>query len=236
MVGKVTGKINGVFDRIFNVFDKINEMIGMIIKRVLIFVGGVLLLVLVLQLVMAASAAITTTVQSLFETSKGADVSEKDVMKSAGGEILTALTNKDEKWLDDDVYGLGGKKPAEIKGKKIYGGTDPKTGKKIEITEFGVKGEEIPGVSINFYNGDAYTDITGKTPNPIIEGNDASSKLKNSSIVKAQSSSVSIKKAANKNNNTSKDSENTYKGDKIVYASKRNRKKMAPKKKSCRKI
>ena len=199
LVGKVTGKINGVFDRIFNVFDKINEMIGMIIKRVLIFVGGVLLLVLVLQLVMAASAAITTTVQSLFETSKGADVSEKDVMKSAGGEILTALTNKDEKWLDDDVYGLGGKKPAEIKGKKIYGGTDPKTGKKIEITEFGVKGEEIPGVSINFYNGDAYTDITGKTPNPIIEGNDASSKLKNSSIVKAQSSSVSIKKAANKN-------------------------------------
>ena len=76
--------------------------------------------------------------------------------------------------------------------------------KKIEITEFGVKGEEIPGVSINFYNGDAYTDITGKTPNPIIEGNDASSKLKNSSIVKAQSSSVSIKKAANKNNNTSR--------------------------------
>ena len=150
MVGKVTGKINGVFDRIFSVFDKINEMIGMIIKRVLIFVGGVLLLVLVLQLVMAASAAITTTVQSLFETSKGTDVSEKDVMKSAGGEILTALTNKDEKWLDDDVYGLGGKKPAEIKGKKIYGGTDPKTGKKIEITEFGVKGEEIPGVSINF--------------------------------------------------------------------------------------
>ena len=230
LVGKVTGKINGVFDRIFNVFDKINEMIGMIIKRVLIFVGGVLLLVLVLQLVMAASAAITTTVQSLFETSKGADVSEKDVMKSAGGEILTALTNKDEKWLDDDVYGLGGKKPAEIKGKKIYGGTDPKTGKKIEITEFGVKGEEIPGVSINFYNGDAYTDITGKTPNPIIEGNDASSKLKNSSIVKAQSSSVSIKKAANKNNNTSKDSENTYKGDKIVYASKGTEKDGIPKK------
>ena len=230
LVGKVTGKINGVFDRIFSVFDKINEMIGMIIKRVLIFVGGVLLLVLVLQLVMAASAAITTTVQSLFETSKGADVSEKDVMKSAGGEILTALTNKDEKWLDDDVYGLGGKKPAEIKGKKIYGGTDPKTGKKIEITEFGVKGEEIPGVSINFYNGDAYTDITGKTPNPIIEGNDASSKLKNSSIVKAQSSSVSIKKAANKNNNTSKDSENTYKGDKIVYASKGTEKDGIPKK------
>ena len=230
LVGKVTGKINGVFDRIFSVFDKINEMIGMIIKRVLIFVGGVLLLVLVLQLVMAASAAITTTVQSLFETSKGADVSEKDVMKSAGGEILTALTNKDEKWLDDDVYGLGGKKPAEIKGKKIYGGTDPKTGKKIEITEFGVKGEEIPGVSINFYNGDAYTEITGKTPNPIIEGNDASSKLKNSSIVKAQSSSVSIKKAANKNNNTSKDSENTYKGDKIVYASKGTEKDGIPKK------
>lgn len=230
LVGKVTGKINGVFDRIFSVFDKINEMIGMIIKRVLIFVGGVLLLVLVLQVVMAASAAITTTVQSLFETSKGEDVSEKDVMKSAGGEILTALTNKDEKWLDDDVYGLGGKKPAEIKGKKIYGGTDPKTGKKIEITEFGVKGEEIPGVNINFYNGDAYTEITGKTPDPIIEGNDASSKLKNSSTVKAQSSSVSIKKAANKDNNASKDSEDTYKGDKIVYASKGTEKDGIPKK------
>ena len=230
LVGKVTGKINGVFDRIFNVFDKINEMIGMIIKRVLIFVGGVLLLVLVLQVVMAASAAITTTVQSLFETSKGEDVSEKDVMKSAGGEILTALTNKDEKWLDDDVYGLGGKKPAEIKGKKIYGGTDPKTGKKIEITEFGVKGEEIPGVNINFYNGDAYTEITGKTPDPIIEGNDASSKLKNSSTVKVQSSSVSIKKAASKDNNTSKDSEDTYKGDKIVYASKGTEKDGIPKK------
>lgn len=198
LVGKVTGKINGVFDRIFSVFDKINEMIGMIIKRVLIFVGGVLLLVLVLQLVMAASAAITTTVQSLFETSKGADVSEKDVMKSAGGEILTALTNKDEKWLDDDVYGLGGKKPAEIKGKKIYGGTDPKTGKKIEITEFGVKGEEIPGVSINFYNGDAYTEITGKTPNPIIEGNDASSKLKIVQLLKHKVRQFLLKKQQTK--------------------------------------
>ena len=212
LVGKVTGKINGVFDRIFSVFDKINEIIGMIIKRILMFVGGVLLLVLVLQLVMAASAAITTTVQSLFETSDGKDVSEKDVMKSAGGEILTALTEKDQKWVENDVY-KGAKHPKDVNNKKVYGGTDPETGKKIEITEFGSSESETAGVNVNFYNGNAYSAITGNVVKELLKNSSSkSSRSKaSSSTLKNTTSSTGLKKAAGKT---------TYEGDEVVFASK----------------
>ena len=212
LVGKVTGKINGVFDRIFSVFDKINEIIGMIIKRVLMFVGGVLLLVLVLQLVMAASAAITTTVQSLFETSDGKDASEKDVMKSAGGEILTALTEKDQKWVENDVY-KGAKHPKDVNNKKVYGGTDPETGKKIEITEFGSSESETAGVNVNFYNGNAYSAITGDVVKELLKNSSSkSSRSKaSSSTLKNTTSSTGLKKAAGKT---------TYEGDEVVFASK----------------
>lgn len=215
IVGKVTGKIGDFFGKIADKIDGIKKLYYDLIKDIMVFIGGFLLLIFMMQLVIVASTAITTTIQSLFDTETGQDISEDDVMNSAGGKILTELTEKDKDWVQNEVYD-GAKFPKDVAGKKVYGGTDPETGKKIEITEFGSPNDESAGITVNFFNGDAYSAITGKIPPELLHDTKASSNSttnanSKSSEIKDNSSSSKLKKTGNSL---------TYKGDEVIFASK----------------
>lgn len=213
IIGKITGKIGNFFDKISSKLDALKRIRDEIIKRILILIGGFLLLIFLLQVVIAASTAITTTIQSLFDTETGQDISEDDVMNSAGGKILTELTEKDKDWVQNGVYN-GAKSPKDVAGKKVYGGTDPETGKKIEITEFGSPNDESAGITVNFFNGDAYSAITGKIPPELLHDTKASS----NSATNANSKSSETKDNSSKLKKTS--SSLTYEGNEVIFASK----------------
>lgn len=215
LVGRAMSAVGTAINRVLSVFHDGNMLIRAMLRKIALACVGFLLAIVVLQATTSVIFAISSSILSFFENSSGEEVSTEDVMKSAGGKILTSLIQKDEDWLDDDVYGLAKKTPSQVKGSKVYGGTDPKTGKKYEIKEFGSSSQENPGVNFNFYDGSGYTGITGKIPDDLIEdtaddkASDKEKSDKEKSSDQEKSSSSKLKKA-----------KTTYKGDEVVFASK----------------
>lgn len=203
-IGKGVSRVTNFFDRIFSFFNNISDLLAGGVKKIILIFAGFLLALILCQALITVATGFVLTIQSFFETSDGKSIDNNNAMDSAGGKILTTLINKDEEWLDKDVYGLAKKTPSQIKGSKVYGGTDPNTGSPYEIKEFGVSDEEINGVNFNFYDGNGYVPITGKTPDPLL--GDTPRIKKKATTIKKQSTKM-------------KTATNTYKGDPVVFAS-----------------
>lgn len=220
ILGRITSKISTTLNRLFNFFNNLGIFVkGMLWKAAIVF-AVIMMIAIIFQAITSVGLSVVSTIQSFFETSSGKDVSETQVMKSAGGQILETLIKKDEDWLEDDVYGMASKSPSQVKESKVYGGTDPETGKKYEIKQFGVSGQEVSGVNFNFYNGDGYTGITGKVPKELLDDPSKTVKKKKNSNEKKDVSSGFLKfptvYAADKKTS----SETTYKGDEVIFANK----------------